>query len=189
MPNANRSTMQILLATGDLAQTEGYMRRTQAVITEIRTSGHPKWRAAYQQRGTLWETDFEASRAILFEARGQFREAETAYQRAGDYKKASLPALKSMEFPPPESLLRHGADFDMLSAARMKAKQGRLAEAEVDARRVLLSRLKEQGKYNPLTTKFVTGLASDSGRAGTLWRCGKADPHRAGNSADGRYPR
>ena len=146
VPNANRSTMQILLATGDLAQTEGYMRRTQAVITEIRTSGHPKWRAAYQQRGTLWETDFEASRAILFEARGQYREAETAYQRASDYKKASLPALKSMEFPPPESLLRHGADFDILSVARMKAKQGRLAEAEVDARRVLLSRLKEQGK-------------------------------------------
>ena len=41
----------------------------------------------------------------------------------------------------------------------MKAKQGRLAEAEVDARGVLLSRLKEQGKYNPMTTRFVMGLA------------------------------
>ena len=41
----------------------------------------------------------------------------------------------------------------------MKAKQGRLAEAEVDARAVLLSRLKEQGKYNPATAKFVMGLA------------------------------
>ena len=42
----------------------------------------------------------------------------------------------------------------------MKAKQGRLAEAEVDARTVLLSRLKEQGKYNPLTAKYVMGLAN-----------------------------
>jgi CHAT domain-containing protein/tetratricopeptide (TPR) repeat protein len=169
VPNANRATMQILLATGDLAQTEGYMRRTQAVITEIRTSGHPKWRAVYQQRGKLWETDYEGSRAILFEARGQYREAETAYQRAGDYKWSSLPDLKNMDFPAPEAQLRHGADLDMLNVARMKAKQGRLAEAEVDARRVLLSRLKEQGKYNPLTTKFVTGLASilvEQGRYG-----------------------
>ena len=154
MPNANRSTMQILWPRVTLPRPRATCDAAQAVITEIRTSGHPKWRAAYQQRGTLWETDFEASRAILFEARGQFREAETAYQRASDYKKASLPALKNMEFPPPESLLRHGADFDILSAARMKAKQGRLAEAEADARRALLSRLKEQGKYNPLTTKI-----------------------------------
>jgi CHAT domain-containing protein len=169
VPNANRATMQILLATGNLAQTEGYMRRSQAVITEMRTSGHPKWRAAYQQRGKLWETDFEASRAILFEAHGQYREAETAYRRAGDYKRASIPDLKNMEYPPPESLLTYGADLDGLNVARMKAKQGRLAEAEVDARRVLLSRLKQQGKYNPQTTKFVTGLASilvEQGRYG-----------------------
>ena len=36
----------------------------------------------------------------------------------------------------------------------MKAKQGRLAEAEVDARSALQSRLKDQGKYNPQTTRL-----------------------------------
>ena len=41
----------------------------------------------------------------------------------------------------------------------MKARQGRLAEAEVDARRALLSRLKDQGKYNPVTPRFIMGLA------------------------------
>ena len=41
----------------------------------------------------------------------------------------------------------------------MKARQGRLVEAEVDARRALLSRLKEQGKYHPLTPKYIMGLA------------------------------
>ena len=35
--------------------------------------------------------DFEASRAVLFEARGQYREAEMAYQRASDYKRAGIP--------------------------------------------------------------------------------------------------
>ena len=42
----------------------------------------------------------------------------------------------------------------------MKAKQGRLAEAEVDVRSALQSRLKAVGKYNPQTTQFVMGLAN-----------------------------
>jgi CHAT domain-containing protein len=157
--NANRATMQILVATGDIAQTEGYLRRSIAVITEARTSGHPKWRASYQQKGKLWEADLEGSRAILFEARGQYREAEAAYKRSEDYKRSALPELKNIEYAPPESQLRHAADSDALSVARMKAKQGRLAEAEADARRALLARLKDQGKYNPQTTRFVVGLA------------------------------
>ena len=41
----------------------------------------------------------------------------------------------------------------------MKARQGRLAEAEVDARRALLSQLKNQGKYNAATPRFIAGLA------------------------------
>ena len=42
--------------------------------------------------------------------------------------------------------MAHAADFNLLNAGRMKAKQGRLAEAEADIRQVLLSRLKLQGK-------------------------------------------
>jgi len=64
---------------GDVAQAEGYMRRSLALITEARTSGHPNWRKSYQLKGKLWESDFEVSRGALFEARGQYREAEAAY--------------------------------------------------------------------------------------------------------------
>ena len=160
VPNANRLTMQILLAMGDVAQTEGYMRRSLAMITEARTSGFPKMRAAYQSTGKFWESDIEASRAILFEARGQYPEAEKAYKRAEDYRRAAIADLKNISYAPPETQVRYAADTDALNVARMKAKQGRLAEAEVDARRALLSRLKDQGKYNPQTTRFVTGLAS-----------------------------
>ena len=41
----------------------------------------------------------------------------------------------------------------------MMAKQGRFAEAEANARRALLARLKAQGKYNPTTPRFIMGLA------------------------------
>ena len=47
----------------------------------------------------------------------------------------------------------------VLSQARMKTKQGRLAEAEADARRALVSRLQDQGKYNTLTPRYIMGLA------------------------------
>ncbi|RYG86887.1 MAG: tetratricopeptide repeat protein, partial [Alphaproteobacteria bacterium] len=49
--------------------------------------------------------------------------------------------------------------YAVLNQARMKAQQGRLAEAEVDARRALLSRLKDVGKYNPVTINFMRGFA------------------------------
>jgi hypothetical protein len=42
----------------------------------------------------------------------------------------------------------------------MKARQNRLAEAEVDARSALQSRLKADGKYSPWTTRYVMGLAA-----------------------------
>ena len=48
----------------------------------------------------------------------------------------------------------------ILGQARMKARQGRLAEAEADARRVLLARLQAQGKYHPLTPRYAVGLAN-----------------------------
>ena len=166
-PNANRNMIQILIAMGDIPQAEGYLRRNIAFITEARTSGHPNWRSSYATRGRSWEADLESSRAAIFEARGQFRDAETAYRRASEYKRASIADMKKIAFGAPEAQLRHAADYDLLSAARMKARQGRLAEAEVETRQVLLARLKDQGKYNPLTTKFVNGLAMvlvDQGR-------------------------
>ncbi|TPQ33156.1 hypothetical protein C2U70_19975, partial [Bradyrhizobium guangdongense] len=63
------------------------------------------------------------------------------------------------ENPPAETVLLTAIDGTVLSQARMKARQGRLAEAEVDARRALLSRLKDTGKFNPVTPRYVMGLA------------------------------
>ncbi len=51
----------------------------------------------------------------------------------------------------------------------MKARQGRLAEAEADARRALLARLKDQGKYHTTTPRFMMGLTNvlvEQGRYG-----------------------
>jgi CHAT domain-containing protein len=144
---------------GDVAQAEAYLRRGQPAIQQARTSGHPKWRAAYNTFGQSWEAEIELGRAMVFEARGQFREAEASYRLAEQRRRASIKGVMSSENPPAEDVLLQAVDTTILSEARMKAKQGRFAEAEADARRALLARLKTQGKYNPTSPRFIMGLA------------------------------
>jgi CHAT domain-containing protein len=158
--NAQRMIAYILVQMGDIPQAEGYMRKSMTMLQEARTSGQPGWRTSYPIKGRSWESDVESTRAIVLEARGQFREAEAAYAKGREFRLASIPDMKAIPHGPPESQLRGAMDADLLNVGRMKAKQGRLAEAEVDARSALQSRLKAQGKYNPQTTPFVRGLAN-----------------------------
>ena len=164
---ANRSIATILLQMGDIAQAEAYLRRSLSAIQEARTSGLPRWRASYSRFGQSWEGEIEISRGQIFEARGQFADAEAAYRTAEMRKRAGNKGILESDNPPAETILLQVVDATVLNQARMKARQGRLAEAEVDARRALLSRLKDTGKYNPVTPRFVMGLAGilvDQGR-------------------------
>jgi CHAT domain-containing protein len=157
---ANRLVCNILLQMGDLAQAEAYLRRSLALIQEARTSGLPGWRTSYDRFGQNYEAEVEFTRAMIFEARGQFGEAEASYRVTEQRKRTAIKALLESPNPPSQSTVLQAIDGAILSQARMKARQGRLAEAEVDARRALLSRLKDTGKYNPVTPRFVVGLAS-----------------------------
>jgi CHAT domain-containing protein len=164
-----QSIIQSLLLSGDIQQAEGYLRRIQAFVTEMRTSGHPAARETYATRGRVYEAGLEASKGYLFEARGNYGDAETAYKRATDYELAWIPDLKKIDYPPPEFQVRATADSYRLKTAMMKAKQNRLAEAEVDARAALLSRLKAHGKYHAITPQYVMDLAGillEQGRYG-----------------------
>jgi CHAT domain-containing protein len=165
----HRQIATVLVQMGNLTEAEGYLKRSLALIQEARTSGLPGWRNSYSRIGQSWESDVEATHAILFEARGQFAQAERSYRIAEIRRRASLDHLLKLENPPPATQVLQAADVLVGSQARMKARQGRRIEAEVDARRALLSRLKDQGKYNPGTVRFVMGLADvlvEQGRYG-----------------------
>src|SRR5262249_35746125 len=75
MFDGNLQISSILIRMGDLEQAEGYLRRNLALIQEARTSGRPGWRTNYPKLGQSWESSVELHRAMMFEARGQFREA------------------------------------------------------------------------------------------------------------------
>jgi CHAT domain-containing protein len=160
MINASRRMAQTLLSMGDVSQADAYARRVAALVQEARGSPHPNWRTTYAIYGSAWESDADEARAMVLESRGQYREAEDAYRRAEAFRRASLKQLPRFEFPPPAEQIIVAADGVLLSIARTKARQGRLAEAEADARKALLSALKTIGKYHPDTARFILGLAS-----------------------------
>jgi Flp pilus assembly protein TadD len=116
--------------------------------------------SGFAVRGQSWEADIERHRAIIFEARGEFAAAEKSYRLAEQRRRASIKGILSSPNPPPESQMLRTADTMVIGQSRMKVRQGRLAEAEADARRALLARLKDQGKYNASTPFYITGLAN-----------------------------
>jgi CHAT domain-containing protein len=156
--NAVRHIASILVHMGDIDQAEAYLQRSLKLLREVRTSGLPMVRKNYGLHGQSWESDVEFTRGILFEARGEYAQAEKAYREAELRKRASVKQLATAKNPPPLSQIEQAADLLVLGEARMKSKQGKLAQAEADARRALIARLKDQGKYSPTTPHFIMGL-------------------------------
>ncbi len=157
--NALGNIVRTLVSMGDVSQAGTYQGRLQQRIEEARGSVVPKWRAAYAINGNSWESQADAVRGMVFEARGQYPEAEAAFRRSEAFERATLKDLPKMEFPPTAEQIMQSADGELLSIARNESRQGKLAEAEADARRALLEILKAQGKYSPATPEFIIGLA------------------------------
>jgi CHAT domain-containing protein len=166
---AMQSIMLAYIQSGDVSQADGFLRSSQAILTEARTSGIPRWREAYEIKGRSWEATVESSRAIVLESRGQYREAEQAYVKASEFRQGMLTDMMKPRFDaaPARDWVLQQIDTELMNAARMKAKQGRFAEAEVGMRSALLARLRAQGKYHPSVPGFIVSLASvliDEGR-------------------------
>jgi CHAT domain-containing protein len=161
LPAVYRGMSLMYLQLGDLRQAETYAQRTAAIFEELRTS------TAFLLYRNTWEADVYMARAWTLAAKGRFGDAEAAYVRTEALVRASLADMPGWVSPPPLGSVVLVADTHLLNVARMKAHQGRLAEAEADARRVLLARLKVDGKFNFRTPKFINGLAGvllDQGR-------------------------
>jgi CHAT domain-containing protein/tetratricopeptide (TPR) repeat protein len=159
MINALYNIAAVYVSMGDVNQASTYAGRVEALVSEARGSPNPNWRKSYLIYGRSWEADNDTVRGLVFEARGQYAEAETAYRRAEAFRRAAVKDIPNFEYRVPAEQMILAADYALLWVARTEAKQGRLSEAEADARRALLSNLQQQGKYAPPTPPFVVGLA------------------------------
>ena len=167
MINALANIVRMLISMGDVNQASAYAGRIEELVQEARGSPNPLWRAAYALYGHAWEAENDAVRGTMFDARGQYPEAEAAYRRSEAFRRASLKDLPRWQFPPPPEQIMQGVDITILAIARNEARQNKLSEAEADARRGLLDILKTEGKYSPVTPQFIIGLAGilvDQGR-------------------------
>ena len=155
MINTYRLIVEQYILLGDFNRAEANLRSAQALMPQL----HPTECIAF--RRAAWNGDIEIARAIVLEARGQFREAEAAYKRGESWKRQQV-ALRPTcgQYSPPAEQIETLADRMLTSQGRMKARQGRIAEGEADVRRALLSRLKATGKYNLRTIEYVGILAN-----------------------------
>ena len=155
-----RFIAQILVSMGDVSQANAYANRAEAMVQEARGSPNPSWRTSYAVYGHGWEADADAARGLVFEARGQYAKAETAYRRAEAFRRTAVKDLPRYDPPvPPREQFLAAADGHLLAVARNEVKQSKLAAAEADARQSLLGILNLQGKYAPTTPTFIVGLA------------------------------
>jgi CHAT domain-containing protein len=153
--NTYRLMIMQYITLGDFRQADATLRNAQALIQNLRNSPnhHGFLRAT-------WECDAEYARALLFDARGQFHEAELAYRRAEALRRESIRERDTYAYPPPVPQMEQAADLLVAYQGRVKARQGRIAEGEADVRRALLSRLRATSKYNLTTARYVGFLAN-----------------------------
>ena len=152
--NAYKNIARVLVVMGDVNQAETYVRKSQALMQDARS-----W-PNFADFHWNWEKDLATSEGDVLQARGRFREAESAYHRAEEGARQWVVIGPKLPFSPPRSQLQGTVDQAIRAEGLMKARQGRVAEGEADVRRALLSELKESDKYHAQTGGYIKPLAT-----------------------------
>ena len=151
--NINRRLVMNYATLGDLGRAEALVKKNLALLTESRN-----WPNTDLFRSSF-EANVEVSRARLWEARGRFAEAEAGYKRYLALERDAMAKSKSWPNPPPVQGFELGIDAATASIGRVKSRLGRVAEAENDVRKALLSRLSKVGKYHADTALMISSFS------------------------------
>ncbi len=144
--------VSINLLLGDFARAQTYVEKLQALAKKA-----PSIRG-YRDHAKSWASTVEDGKGKVAEARGQLDDALGNYQRAETLRRQGIKSSANAMIAVPRNQLEQMSDALLLSVARVKARMGRLAEAETDARRALLNRLKSTGKYHLHAANAVAAL-------------------------------
>lgn len=159
-----RQLVRSLVASGDIAAAQAELDALVTMAGEAVSAASSADLELYRE---FWEASLESARGVVLEFRGQWREAEAAFARSeSGFRAAAAKRPRWVQGPPANALLQL-ADINATYQSRMKREQGRLAEAEVDARRALLNTLAIVGRFHPTTATLCQSLAAvlrDQGR-------------------------
>lgn len=149
--NATRWVGILLIELGDLDQAEAAMQRNRDALAAAKK--RPGWDADPSR--SVAEAHVNFGDAAIFEARGRFAEAAAAYEAAERQFREVLRRAAELPEPPVRSSVEQVIEWMAARAARVKARNGQLAEAEIDVRRALTGWLKLSGKYDLNTARIV----------------------------------
>ncbi|MBL8834304.1 MAG: CHAT domain-containing protein [Rhodospirillales bacterium] len=158
---------------GDLATAKAELPRMESALTELRN-------APRLPQFVLWgaETFVARSTAAVAMEEGRFAEAERHLRAAiasNDRLIRDEASITRQQNNPPTAYTGLG-HIIRSELARALARQGRLLEAEVEMRAVLLGRLGVQGRYAPETVMAIVGLGDillEQGRHAEALRLGR----------------
>jgi CHAT domain-containing protein/tetratricopeptide (TPR) repeat protein len=152
--NINLRMANNLIYLGEINRAQEYAQRSERLLPQARSwpSG-----ALYLSR---WQADMEEARARINGARGRYAEAEVSWRNARALHRDAMNKSKSWPIPVRQSTWDALVDYTLFYEGLVKLGQGRLAEAEIDMRQALLSRLKATGKYHSDPAYMLALLAS-----------------------------
>ncbi|HEX4409068.1 MAG TPA: CHAT domain-containing protein [Xanthobacteraceae bacterium] len=144
-----------LIALGDLDGAERYMQQNRDLLAEAEQK--PRWSTDPFRSSA--EAHVAFGDAAIFEAKGRFEDAAAAYERAEDRFRDALAHLSTVPNAAIRSSVEQVIYWMPARAARVKAREGKLVEAEIDVRRALLGWLKLSGKYDLNTARIIDVFA------------------------------
>lgn len=144
---------------GDFAAAASSLQQAERMFERAQTAAPRSWPSSKEH----WRANTLLGRAKLEEARGQFAAAEASYREALSNENIGLSKYEAMirtsNSPFPRVQIENSIDIARLSLAEVLTAQGRLLEAEAQARFVLLGLIERRGRYAPETAAAVMALA------------------------------
>ena len=140
--------------SGKLDAAKRLLSRSENRLREVRSSKD------WTKRGSMWTSGVERGQAQILDTEGRYAEAETFYRSALRAAEKTLKDNPEFKYGP---IFREEVQSEL---ARNLVRQGRLVEAEVEARNALSKTLARLGRYSPETALMLKPLAEVIGVQG-----------------------
>ena len=152
--NAFRQIVEMFIILGDVEQAETYARRVKTLTVEFQG-----WQNGAGRRNA-WMADATEAEARILETQGRLALAEAAWKRSEIFSAKAEEDFFHIQEKSPLTDLQSRTNTIIGWEGLNLARQGRLAEAEFEARRSLLRHLRTTGKYSALTPGILNRLAA-----------------------------
>ena len=185
-------------STGDIESANSWLSRGDRLRGEAQGWGrgtvYPLW-------GTDWEASLEQGRAFLAENTGRYADAERSFRRTVSLITESekvYPQRAATGNAPPPGTYENWKYGSIAALARTILRQGRVVEAEVEARKALIGQLQLRGRYASETAEALgtmTMVLMEQGRHPEAQKLAEAAVdiyekigHSADSAGDGARP-